>query len=150
MHVGRMLILISGPCVYAKQRRNVLNCCLRLGQLLPFLFLRRAVPNLDGFSPSESSAGHILEPAKAWPRIRKRAGVEDVRIQHDPRHTLASWLVGAGYNLSLIGRALNNSQIPTTERYAHLSMDSVREALEENADLMSGAQPVSERKKDDE
>ncbi|MBV8357076.1 MAG: tyrosine-type recombinase/integrase [Deltaproteobacteria bacterium] len=99
--------------------------------------------------PSESSAGHIVEPAKAWQRIRKRAGVEDVRI-HDLRHTLASWLVGAGYNLSLIGRALNHSQIATTERYAHLAMDPVREALERNADLMFGAKPVSERKKDDE
>jgi integrase len=99
--------------------------------------------------PSDCSAGHIVEPAKAWQRIRKRAGVEDVRI-HDLRHTLASWLVDAGYNLSLIGRALNHSQIATTERCAHLAMDPVREALERNADLMFGAKPVSERKKDDE
>ena len=99
--------------------------------------------------PSKSAAGHIVEPAKAWQRIRKRAGVKNVRI-HDLRHTLASWLVGAGYNLSLIGRALNHSQIATTERYAHLAMDPVREALERNANLMFGAKPVSERKKDDE
>jgi integrase len=99
--------------------------------------------------PSESSTGHIVEPAKAWQRIRRRAGVEDVRI-HDLRHTLASWLVGAGYNLSLIGRALNHSQIATTERYAHLAMDPVREALEKNADLMFGAATAKERNPDDE
>jgi integrase len=97
--------------------------------------------------PSESTTGHIVEPANAWQRIRKRAGVEDVRI-HDLRHTLASWLVGAGYNLPLIGRALNHSQIATTERYAHLAMDPVREALERNADLMFGPAILSETKED--
>jgi integrase len=98
---------------------------------------------------SESSTGHIVEPAKAWQRIRKRAGVEDVRI-HDLRHTLASWLVGAGYNLSLIGRALNHSQIATTERYAHLAMDPIREALERNADLMFGPGQLSDAKDHDD
>jgi integrase len=96
--------------------------------------------------PSKSSSGHIVEPAKAWQRIRKRAGVVDIRI-HDLRHTLASWLVGAGYNLSLIGRALNHSQVATTERYAHLALDPVREALERNADLMFGSSPLSETTK---
>jgi len=89
----------------------------------------------DWLLPSNSACGHIVEPAKAWQRIRKRAGVSDVRI-HDLRHTLASWLVGAGYNLPLIGRALNHSQIATTERYAHLALDPVREALERNAAAM--------------
>jgi integrase len=39
-----------------------------------------------------SAVGHIVEPAKAWQRIRARARVSDVRI-HDLRHTLASWMV---------------------------------------------------------
>src|SRR3981189_1329674 len=97
----------------------------------------------DWVFPSTSASGHIVEPAKSWQRIRKRAGVPDVRI-HDLRHTLASWLVGAGYSLPLIGRALNHSQIATTERYAHLALDPVREALERTAALMFGpttAQP---------
>jgi integrase len=91
--------------------------------------------------PSPRKSGHAVEPAKAWRRIRRRAGVTDVRI-HDLRHTLASWLVGAGYNLSLIGRALNHSQVATTERYAHLALDSVREALERNAQAMFGPNSV--------
>jgi integrase len=101
----------------------------------------------DWVFPSASASGHIVEPAKAWQRIRKRAGVPDVRI-HDLRHTLASWLVGAGYSLPLIGRALNHSQTQTTERYAHMALDPVREALERNAALMFGpssGQQVSEK-----
>jgi integrase len=85
----------------------------------------------------ESASGHIVEPAKAWQRIRKRAGVPDVRI-HDLRHTLASWLVAQGFNLPLVGRALNHTQAATTARYAHLALDPVRAALEQTAVLMVG------------
>jgi integrase len=87
--------------------------------------------------PGEGASGHIVEPAKAWQRIRKRAGVPDVRI-HDLRHTLASWLVAQGFNLPLIGRALNHTQTSTTARYAHLALDPVRAALEQTAALMTG------------
>jgi integrase len=93
--------------------------------------------------PGVGAAGHVMEPAKAWQRVRARAGVVDVRI-HDLRHTLASWLVAAGYGLPLIGRALNHAQVATTERYAHLALDSVRTALEKNAALMFGTtQPAA-------
>jgi integrase len=87
--------------------------------------------------PGDGATGHIVEPAKAWQRIRQRAGVADVRI-HDLRHTLASWLVAQGFNLPLIGRALNHSQTATTARYAHLALDPVRAALEQTAALMVG------------
>jgi integrase len=87
--------------------------------------------------PGEGATGHIVEPAKAWQRVRARAGVPDVRI-HDLRHTLASWLVAQGYNLPLVGRTLNHTQAATTARYAHLALDPVREALEQTAALMMG------------
>jgi integrase len=88
------------------------------------------------FPSEDSKAGRIVEPAKAWQRIRMRAGVTDVRI-HDLRHTLASWLVAQGFNLPLIGRALNHTQVSTTNRYAHLALDPVRTALEQTAVLMT-------------
>jgi integrase len=88
--------------------------------------------------PSDRVDGHIVEPGKAWQRIRERAGVAQVRI-HDLRHTLASWLIAQGYTLQLIGRALNHRQTSTTERYAHLALGPVREALERNAQLMMTA-----------
>jgi integrase len=85
--------------------------------------------------PGDGASGHIVEPAKAWQRIRARAGVPDVRI-HDLRHTLASWLVAQGFNLPLVGRALNHTQTATTARYAHLALEPVRAALEQTAALM--------------
>jgi len=73
--------------------------------------------------------------SKPWLRIRKEAGLGDVRI-HDLRRTLGSWLVAAGASLPLIGKALNHSQPATTAIYARLELDPVRAALEENAARM--------------
>ena len=83
--------------------------------------------------------GHLVEPKKAWQRIRSSANVPDVRI-HDLRRTLGSWLAAQGYSLPLIGRALNHSNIATTQIYARLALDPVREALEQNATRMLGVQ----------
>jgi integrase len=86
--------------------------------------------------PGPGACGHLVEPAKAWQRIRRRANLTDARI-HDLRRTLGSWLASAGYSLPLIGKALNHSQPATTAIYARLDLDPVREALERNAALVT-------------
>jgi integrase len=113
----------------------------------PAAALLEALPsrgNSEWVFPSDRTDGHIVEPAKAWQRIRGHAGVLDVRI-HDLRHTLASWLVAQGFGLPLIGRALNHRQTSTTERYAHLALDPVRQALEQNAARMFGQNEIDTR-----
>ena len=54
------------------------------------------------------------------------AGIEDARI-HDCRHSFASRALALGENLPMIGRLLGHSEEQTTERYAHLDRDWVRE-----------------------
>jgi integrase len=81
------------------------------------------------------SKGHLVNVSKPWNRIRKEAKLEDVRL-HDLRRTLGSWLVAAGASLPLIGKALNHSQPSTTQIYARLQIEPVREALEANAERM--------------
>ncbi len=78
---------------------------------------------------------HLINVSKPWRRIRKEAGLEDVRI-HDLRRTLGSWLVAAGASLPLIGKALNHSNQETTAIYARLQLDPVRAALDANAAKM--------------
>ncbi len=73
---------------------------------------------------------------KPWRRIRKRAGLHDVRI-HDLRHTYASNAVSSGMPIQMVGRLLGHSQIQTTMRYAHLADDPVRRAAEENAERLN-------------
>lgn len=65
----------------------------------------------------------------AWVGIRKRAGLEDVRI-HDLRHSFASAGLAGGEGLPLIGKLLGHSHIATTSRYAHLADDPLRAAAD--------------------
>jgi integrase len=66
---------------------------------------------------------------KIWYRIRRRAGLEDVRI-HDLRHSFASVGAGSGLGLPIIGAVLGHTQAQTTSRYAHLAADPVQQAAE--------------------
>lgn len=49
---------------------------------------------------------------------------------HDLRHTFASHLVSSGLSLPLVGRLLGHTQAATTQRYAHLADDPMREAAD--------------------
>lgn len=92
--------------------------------------------------PSHGKQGHLVEPKTAWRRICKRASVTGCRI-HDLRHSLASTLIQRGYGLALVGRILNHSQLSTTERYAHLDLESERRAIDDAASLISGRLEVA-------
>jgi integrase len=94
------------------------------------------------FPSTLSGQGHLADPAKAWQRIRERAGCLDVTI-HDLRRSLGSWLASEGYSLLLIGRALGHKSSTSTQIYARLALQPLREALEANARLMLGNGPQS-------
>jgi integrase len=63
----------------------------------------------------------------SWDTARKRAGLADVRI-HDLRHSFASFLVNAGRSLYEVQKILGHTQVKTTQRYAHLSQDTLIDA----------------------
>ena len=64
-----------------------------------------------------------------WYRLRKRAGLQDVRL-HDLRHSFASRALALGEPLPMIARLLGHTKIQTTARYAHLARDSVRDSAD--------------------
>ena len=66
----------------------------------------------------------------SWNTARKQAGLSDVRI-HDLRHSFASFLVNAGRSIYEVQKILGHTQIKTTQRYAHLSQDSLIAAANE-------------------
>lgn len=76
----------------------------------------------------------------AWRRIRKRAGLPDVRI-HDLRRTCASWLAINGENLAVIQQTLGHSTLAVTQIYARLTIEPVRRALNAQAERMLATQP---------
>ena len=80
---------------------------------------------------------HLTDMQKPWRRIRKRAGIEDVRI-HDLRHSFASYAVSQGMSLPMIGKLLGHTQVQTTARYAHLMSDTIKEAAGQVSGSIAG------------
>ena len=72
---------------------------------------------------------HYNGLGKLWGRVRKAAGLDDVRL-HDLRHSFASVGVGGNLSLPIIGALLGHRNASTTQRYAHLSADPLRKANE--------------------
>ena len=63
----------------------------------------------------------------AWDTARESVGLGDVRV-HDLRHSHASFLVNAGRTLYEVQHILGHTQVKTTQRYAHLSHDTLLDA----------------------
>jgi len=65
----------------------------------------------------------------AFENALKRANIKDFRF-HDLRHTFASRLVQKGVDIYVVKDLLNHSDITMTQRYAHLRLDNLKEAIE--------------------
>jgi len=65
---------------------------------------------------------------RAWDTARKNVGLSEVRI-HDLRHSAASFLINANISIFEVSKILGHSQIKTTQRYAHLSQDTLLAAV---------------------
>jgi integrase len=98
----------------------------------PALKLLQDAPRLAGnpyVCTGEREGGHFIGLQRPWDRIRRLAGLPDVRL-HDLRHTHAATAVSAGLALPLVGKLLGHTHAATTQRYAHLRDDPVKAAAE--------------------
>lgn len=96
--------------------------------------------------PGKKNGHHLVNIAKSWRRVRKAAGVEDIRL-HDLRRTVGSWLAHAGNDINLIAKVLNHSNLSTTAVYARFSQDVVHQAMEDHGKrimAIAGKQKPSE------
>lgn len=100
----------------------------------PALAILQSVPQQEGnpyFLCGAKPGHHLVNIEKPWRRIRKAAGIEDVRL-HDLRRTTGSWLSQASVDLNLIREALRHQNISTTLTYARLGQDAARDVMEEH------------------
>jgi integrase len=81
---------------------------------------------------------HLVNLERPWRRIRKTAGLDDVRL-HDLRHSFASIGASSGHSLLISGKMLGHSQPATTARYAHLADDPVKAATDAVAARIAAA-----------
>lgn len=89
-------------------------------------------PNNPYLFPGRFGSKAMSHPKKAFLRIKERAGdLEKLRI-HDLRHSFASILINSsseGVPVSLydVSKLLGHHSAQTTERYAHLASDRLRD-----------------------
>lgn len=94
-------------------------------------------PGIDG--------AHRKDWRGPWSRVRKRAGLDGVRL-HDLRRTVGSLMAQAGVPLQVIGEILNHTHPAVTKVYARLGESQPREALETHGrhllDLAGDSEPL--------
>ncbi len=93
-----------------------------------------------GQNPGEPLAAlwHVWHFVRKQARLGKDEHGREARL-YDLRHTFASVGAGGGLSLPIIGRLLGHTQARTTQRYAHLADDPLREAAEKIGKVISGA-----------
>jgi integrase len=79
--------------------------------------------------PASRGAGHAIGLRRAFKKACAIAELPDLRI-HDLRHSFASFAIANGASLFLIGKLLGHASARSTERYAHLSNDPLRDAVD--------------------
>jgi integrase len=98
--------------------------------------IRASVPaDCPWVFPGDAEGKPVQEIKRFWDDIRAETDLSGVRI-HDLRHTFASLLVSGGMSLPMIGKLLGHTQVQTTQRYAHLFDDPLREGLNAVGDML--------------
>jgi integrase len=80
------------------------------------------------FENADASGPYAGLP-KVWERVRVIGEFQGLRM-HDLRHSFASLGVVSGTPLAIIGALLGHAHSSTTQRYAHLADDPIRNASE--------------------
>ena len=109
----------SGPRTVwlSSAARAVIDAIPRYSDDCPFLF------------PARPPTRHFEGIEYQWHRIRNEAGLPGLRI-HDLRHSWASTAAMNGVDMVTIAKLLGHALVETTERYTHLSDQSVADAAD--------------------
>ena len=111
----------------------------------PAIIILRGRQGLTGASPYvfaiNGTANHVRSGQAAWERLRQASGLTDLRI-HDLRRSLGSWQATAGASLAIIGASLGHADLRSTQTYARLQLDTIRQSVDHatSAMLTAGGQ----------
>ena len=128
------------PASQTKQRRPH-RIPLNAAALAVIQKRRKLRSKFDGayVFPSADKTGKPLATLHhVWTHVRAETGIGKARI-YDLRHSFASVGAAAGMGLPTIGKMLGHSSARTTERYAHLADDVLRQATELIGNAIAGS-----------
>ena len=126
------------PSSHTKQRR-VHRVRLTAGALELIGRRRQERAVSDFVFPSERIDEPIATLWHVWQHTRERAGLGKTARIYDLRHTFASIGAGGGLSLQLLGKLLGHTLSRTTERYAHLADDPLKEAANKIGTVIAGS-----------
>ena len=87
---------------------------------------------------------HRTDVPKSWEEFLKQAGISNF-TWHDLRHTFGSRLAMAGVDLYTISKRMGHADIKMTQRYAHLSLGHLADAVNRLSDFATGTKDQSEK-----
>lgn len=97
--------------------------------------------------PGRGKSHHLTGFKHTWPALLKRAKITDLRV-HDLRRTLGSWMAAGGASLPIIGKALGHQSVGSTQVYARLQLDPIRQAVEQaGSAMLLAANPKPKKKR---
>lgn len=89
--------------------------------------------------PGKKAGTHLAEPKATWKAVLNEAKLKDLRI-HDLRRTLGSYMAIGNQSLQIIGKALGHKSMTSTQVYARLANDLVRQGMEKaQVEMLSAA-----------
>ena len=91
--------------------------------------------------PRRDHRGPAQNVNRAWTKVRDAAALHGFRV-HDLRHSFASFAIANGASLYAVGKALGHSNPQTTQRYAHLANEALRDLAQAAAQRMLGEAPA--------
>ena len=78
--------------------------------------------------PSPVGKGHLVGLPKAWARVLRRAGIENLRI-HDIRRSVGTAMARTGASPHVIATGLGHRSIASARAYVRLAGEDARQAL---------------------
>jgi integrase len=99
---------------------------------------RNRVDDCEFVFPGRIAGKPIREMRRVWAAVTERAGLKTALV-YTLRHSYASIGAGGGLSLQIIGKLLGHTVARTTEKYAHLADDPLREAAAKIGNVIAGA-----------
>jgi integrase len=121
--------LIFNPSGKTKAARRHVPISERMLNLL----MVRCAGKRDGwlFPSPRAEGGHLTTVAKQFREARSQAGLPGGLVLYCARHTFGTAAYEATGNLAMVMNVMGHTDVRTSMRYQHPSLDSVREAIDQ-------------------
>lgn len=121
-----MIILDNHTFINKSKKVRSIPMNERVKEVLRSRYNSRISDNVFTYNDERFNQDFLVHKFKKY--IRK-AGLRDKLNFHSLRHTFATWLVQGGASIYQVSKLLGHADVSTTQVYAHLNSEDLRESL---------------------